>query len=156
MVWAALMLKEFSLNAPWTVMNHFSIVMKRWYCSHFLKELPSTHSHRQQFDLYFHKISATIFALYNTHITPAVNAFHLPHQRYPGMPVVTVLVIVLAEFAVPRSICLHHVAVLQACRGPVLFGTLLTTVGGVTSYGVTAGQHRTRHLLTVHLPWRSL
>lgn len=132
------------------MIHHFSIVNKRLYCNQFLKELPSSHSHNQQLDLYFHKVS--IFALHDTHITPAVDAFHLPHQRYPGMPVVTVLVIILAKFAVPRPICLHHVAVLQARRSPVLFRTLLTTVGGVPSYRMTAGQHRTRHLLTVHLP----
>lgn len=87
-----------------------------------------------------------------TYITPAVDAFHLPHQRYPGMPVVTVLVIVLAKLAVPRAICLHHVAVLQACRCPLLLWTLFAAVGGITSHGMTAGQQRTRHLLAVHLP----
>lgn len=87
----------------------------------------------------------------HTMITPAVDALHLPYHRYPGMPVVTVLVIVLAKFAVSRAICLHHVAVLQACRGPLLIRTLLTAVRGIPSYRMTAGQHRTCHLLTVYL-----
>lgn len=89
---------------------------------------------------------------HNTYITPAVDAFHLPHQRHPGVPVVTVLVIVFAKFAVPRAVSLHHVSVLQACRSPLLLWTLLTTVGGIASYGMTAGQHWTRHLLTMHFP----
>lgn len=68
------------------------------------------------------------------------------------MPVVTVLVIVLAKLAVSRAICLHHVGVFQACRSLLLLWTLLTTVGGITSDGMTAGQYRTCHFLTVNLP----
>lgn len=49
-----------------------------------------------------------------TYIAPAVDALHLPHQRHPGMPVVAVLVIVLAKLAVPGTVRLHHVAVLQS------------------------------------------
>lgn len=89
-------------------------------------------------------------------ITPAGDALHLPQQRDPGMPVVAVLVIVLAKFAVPRAICLHHVAMLQACRSPLFLWALLTAVRGITSHRVTAGQHWTCHLLTVHLTCRSL
>lgn len=92
----------------------------------------------------------------NTYITPAVDALHLSHQRYPGVPVVTVLVIVLAKLAVPRAVCLHHVAVLQACRSSLLLWTLFTAIRGITSHGMTAGQLRTHHLFTVYLPCRSL
>lgn len=92
----------------------------------------------------------------NTYITPAVDALHLPHQWYPGVPVVTVLVIVLAKFAVPRAVCLHHVAMLQACRWSLLLWTLLTAIGGIASHGMTAGQLRTHNLFTVYLPCRSL
>lgn len=92
----------------------------------------------------------------NTYIAPAVDAFHFPHQRYPGMPVVAVLVIVLAKFAVPRAICLHHVAVLQARGGLHFLWTLLTAVRGITPHRMTAGQHRTSNLLTVYLPRGSL
>lgn len=93
---------------------------------------------------------------YNTYITPAVDALYLPHQWYPGMPVVTVLVIVLAKFAVPRAVRLHHVAVLQACGSSLLLWTLLTAIGRITSHRMTAGQLRTRHLFTVYLACRAL
>lgn len=87
----------------------------------------------------------------NTYITPAIDALHFAHHRHPGVPVVTVLVVVLAKLAVPRAVRLHHVAVLQAWRGLHLLRTLLTAVGGVASHRMTAGQRRARHLLTVNL-----
>lgn len=127
-------------------------------------ELPSSEFDNQQLYLYISKFPQSnnipmwvvFLGGHNTYITPAVYALHLPHQWYPGMPVVTVLVIVLAKFAVPRAVCLHHVAVLQACGGPVLLWTLFTAVRGITSHRMTAGQHWTCHLLTVYLPCRSL
>lgn len=91
-----------------------------------------------------------------TYITPAVDAFHFPHEWYPGMPVVTVLVVVLAKFAVPQPVGLHHVAVLQARGRLLLLWTLLTAVRGITPHGMTAGQHWTRDLLTVYLSRRPL
>lgn len=87
-----------------------------------------------------------------TYITPAVDAFHLPHQGHPRMPVVTVLIIVLAKLAVPRTICLHHVAVLQSGCGLLLLWTLFAAVGGIPPDGMSAGQHRAHNLLAVHLP----
>ena len=92
-----------------------------------------------------------------TYITPAVDAFHLPHQGHPGVPVVAVLVVVLAKLALQRAVGLHHVCVLQP-RGGLLFlgGALLAAVGRVPPDGATAGQHGTRDLLTVHLSRRAL
>lgn len=87
-----------------------------------------------------------------THVTPAVDAFHLPHQGHPRMPVVAVLIIVLAKLAVPGTICLHHVAVLQSGCGLVLLWTLFAAVGGIPPDRMGAGQHRARNLLAVHLP----
>lgn len=91
-----------------------------------------------------------------TYVTPAVDALHLPHQRHPGVPVVAVLVIVLSELAVPGTVCLHHVAVLQSGGGLLLLRTLLAAVGGIPPDWMSAGQHRARNLLAVHLSGRSL
>lgn len=121
---------------------------------HYINHLVSFSSINQPFLCQLNILESTWVAFLGsnyTYITPAVDALHLPHHGYPGMPVVAVLVIVLAKFAVSRTICLHHVTVLQACRGSVLIRTLLTAVGGIPSHWMTACQHRTRHLLTVHL-----
>lgn len=91
----------------------------------------------------------------DTVITPAVDAFHLPDHRDPRVPVVAVLVIVFAEFAVPRPVRLHHVAVLQSRCSPLLFRALLTAVGRVSAHGVAAGQSGAGHLLTVDLASRT-
>lgn len=82
-----------------------------------------------------------------THITPAGDALHLPHQRHARMPILAVLIIVFAKLAVSRSVRLHHFIVFQ--EGRVLSGTLLTAVGRVASDWSGAGEGRTGHLLAV-------
>jgi len=77
------------------------------------------------------------------------------------VPVVAVLVEALAELAAPGPVGLHHVPVLRAPpprRGGALLlgGALLAAVGEAAPQRVAAGERRTRHLLTVHLPRRAL
>lgn len=67
------------------------------------------------------------------------------------MPVFAVLVVVLAELAVPGPIRLHHIAVLQGGSSLFLLRTLFAAVGGVAPHGVAARQRRARHFLTVNL-----
>lgn len=89
-------------------------------------------------------------------ITPAVDALHLPDHRNPWVPVVAVLIIVFAEFAVSWPVRLHHIAVLQTRGRPLLLGTLLTAVGRVSADRMATGQRGAGHLLTVDLTSRAL
>lgn len=87
----------------------------------------------------------------NTYITPAVDALHFSHQGHPWMPVVAVVVIVLAKFAVSRPIRLHHVGVFQVAGCLLLLRTFFTAVRRISSHGMTACHRWTRHLLAVYL-----